>query len=168
MKFQLEAFFLLLTVSSYREWSALDFTLLGSPESKATIVSQPVNKEFGTRFNINFESCNFSESKKIKCGSSDSSRGFSLLIKVHECLDTITSHHRTCQPSKSELSEAEPIVSRDSNHWPYEKSSGTDGDLLPRGDSHTKVTRVLVVCRFWSHLGCLGRKVTKYAHSGIA
>ena len=116
MKFQLEAFFLLLTVSSYREWSALDFTLLGSPESKATIVSQPVNKEVGTHFNVNFESCNFSESKKIKCGSSDSSRGFSLLIKVHECLDTITSHHGTCQPSKSELSEAEPILSRDSNH----------------------------------------------------
>ena len=118
MKFQLEAFFLLLTVSSYREWSALDFTLLGSPESKATIVSQPVNKykEVGTRFNINFESCNFSESNNIKCGSSDSSRGFSQLIKVHECQYTITSHHGTCHPSKSELSEAEPILSRDSNH----------------------------------------------------
>ena len=41
-------------------------------------------------------------------------------------------------------------------------------DLLPRGDSHTKVTRLLIVCRFYSHLGCFGRKVTKYAHSGIA
>ena len=53
-----------------------------SPESKAIIVSQPDNKEVGTRFNINFESCNFSESKNIKCGSSDGSRGFSLPIKV--------------------------------------------------------------------------------------
>ena len=66
------------------------------------------------------------------------------------------------------LCEAEPILSRDGNHWPYEKSSGTDGDLLRRGDFHTKVTRVLVVCRFWSCLGSLGRKVIKYAHSGIA
>ena len=87
-----------------------------SPESKAIIVSQPHNKEVGTRFNINFESCNFSESNNIKCGSSDSSRGFSQLIKVHECQYTITSHHGTCHPSKSELSEAEPILSRDSNH----------------------------------------------------
>ena len=101
-----------------------------------------------------------SESKKIKCGSSSS---FSQLIKVHECQqDTITSHHETCHSSKSELSEAEPILSRDGNHWPYEKSSGTDGDLLSRGASHTNVTRVLVVCRFWSHLGCLRRKAGKW------
>ena len=50
---------------------------------------------------------------KIKCGSS---RGFSQLIKVHECQhDTITSHHETCHPSKPELSEVEPILSRDGN-----------------------------------------------------
>ena len=36
------------------------------------------------------------------------------------------------------------------------------------GDSHIKVTGMLVFslwgvnCRFWSHLGCLGRKVTIY------
>ena len=61
----------------------------------------------------------FSESKKIKCGSS---RSFSQLIKVHKCQqDTITSHHNTCHPSKSELSEAEPILSRDGDHWPYKK-----------------------------------------------
>ena len=54
--------------------------------------------------------------------------------KVHDCQDTITSHHETCHPSKSELSEAEPILSKDGNHSPYEKSSGTDGDLLPQDD----------------------------------
>ena len=49
--------------------------------------------------NINSESCNISEShKKIKC---ESSRGVSQLIKVHECQDTITSHHEICHPSKS-------------------------------------------------------------------
>ena len=62
---------------------------------------------------MNFESCNFRESKKIKCGGS---RGFSQLIKAHECQDTVTSHHETCHPSKPELSEAEPILSRDGNH----------------------------------------------------
>ena len=46
--------------------------------------------------------------------------------------------------------------------------------LLPRGDSHIKLTAMLVIslwgvnCRFWSHLGCLGCKVTIFAHSGIA
>ena len=41
------------------------------------------------------------------------------------------------------------------------------------GDSHIKVTGMLVVslwgvdCRFWSHLGCLGWKVTIFPHSGI-
>ena len=54
--------------------------------------------------------------------------------KVHECQDTIASHHETCHPSKSELSEAEPILSKDGNHSPYEKSSGTDGDLLSQDD----------------------------------
>ena len=43
MKFQLEGFFLLLTVFSNRESSPSDFTLLG------TFVSQPINKEVGTR-----------------------------------------------------------------------------------------------------------------------
>ena len=47
-------------------------------------------------------------------------------------------------------------------------------DLARGGDSHIKVTGMLVVslwvvnCRFWSHLGCLGWKVTILAHSGIA
>ena len=38
------------------------------------------------------------------------------------------------------------------------------------GYSHIKVTGMLrgINCRFWSHLGCLGRKVTTFAHSGIA
>ena len=41
------------------------------------------------------------------------------------------------------------------------------------GDSHTKVKGMLFVSlwgvnyRFWSHLGCLGWKVTIFAHSGI-
>ena len=60
--------------------------------------------------------------------------GFSQLIKVHECQDTITSHPETCHPLMSELSEVEPILSKDDNHRPYEKSSGTDGDLLPQED----------------------------------
>ena len=47
-------------------------------------------------------------------------------------------------------------------------------DLARGGDSHTKVTGMLVFslravnCRFWSHLGCLGWKVTILAHPGIA
>ena len=42
------------------------------------------------------------------------------------------------------------------------------------GNSHIKVTEMLAVllfganCRFWSQLGCLGWKVTIFAHSGIA
>ena len=46
-------------------------------------------------------------------------------------------------------------------------------DLARGGDSHIKVTGMLVVslwvvnCRFWSHLGCLGWKVTILAHSGM-
>ena len=42
------------------------------------------------------------------------------------------------------------------------------------GDSHIKVTGMLVIslkgvnCRFRFHLGCLGRKVTIFAHSGIS
>ena len=42
------------------------------------------------------------------------------------------------------------------------------------GDSNTKVKGMLFVSlwgvnyRFWSHLGCLGWKVTIFAHSGIA
>ena len=49
-KFQLEGFFLLLTVSSNREPVSLRFHLpWDSPESKATFVSQPINKEVGAR-----------------------------------------------------------------------------------------------------------------------
>ena len=42
------------------------------------------------------------------------------------------------------------------------------------GDSHMKVTGILVVsirgvnCRFWSHLGCSGRKANIVTHKGIA
>ena len=49
--------------------------------------------------------------------------------------------------------------------WPWE---GCPGHF------HIKVMRMLVVSlwgvnyRFWSHLGCLGWKVTIFAHSGIA
>ena len=47
----------------------------------------------------------------------------------------------------------------------------------PWGEPHTKVTGVVLIinriargvnCRFWSHLGCLGPKVTIFAHAGIA
>ena len=53
-------------------------------------------------------------------------------------------------------------------------SNGINVWGLAQGDSHIKVTGVLVVsfrgvhCRFWSHYGCFGRKVTIFAHSGIA
>ena len=52
-----------------------------------------------------------------------------------------------------------------------------EGVVLSRGrgrDSNRKVTGMLVVsllsvnCIFWSHPGCLGWKVTTFAHSGIA
>ena len=60
-------------VVSFRFYSPRD-----SPGFKVTFVSQPINKEVGARkylgFNINFESCNFSKSRKIKCGSSRSLR----------------------------------------------------------------------------------------------
>ena len=82
-----------MTVSSNREWSALDFTLLGTVGSPRQHLyhSQLINKlaHANNSFNINFQSCNFSESTKIKCGSS---RCFSQPIKVLECQqDTITS-----------------------------------------------------------------------------
>ena len=83
MKFQLEGFFLLLTVSFNHEWSALDFTLLGTVRIPRLLLyhSQLIKKLAHANNKV---SCNFSESKKIKCGSS---RGFSQLIKVHECSD---------------------------------------------------------------------------------
>ena len=47
--------------------------------------------------------------------------------------------------------------------------------IITRGDSHIKLTEMLVLslwgvnCRFWSHLRCLGWKVTIYLpHSSIA
>ena len=49
--------------------------------------------------------------------------------------------------------------------WPWEGCPG---------HSHIKVMGMLIVSlwgvnyRFWSHLGCLGWKVTIFAHSGIA
>ena len=52
-----------------------------------------------------------------------------------------------------------------SNRWPA---------WQPGEDSHIKVMGMLVVslrvinCRFWSHLGCLERKITIFDHSGIA
>ena len=53
--------------------------------------TQPFGREVGTRkyynFNMNFESCNFREIKKITC---ESSRGLSQMVKVDEYQDTIT------------------------------------------------------------------------------
>ena len=84
--------------------------------------------------------CYFLESnKKIKCGRS---RGFSQLIKVRECQDTITSHPETCYPLMSELSEVELILSKDGNQVEQMVI------CFPRRTSHTKVTWVFVVCRF--------------------
>ena len=69
--------------------------------------------QVGTRkyynFNMNFESCNFREIKKITCGSS---RGLSQMVKVDEYQDTITTQLEICHLSKSGLSEAELILSR--------------------------------------------------------
>ena len=62
-------------------------------------------------------------------------------------------------------------------HWNYVTFRPNDIDLSrdggEGGDSHIKVTEMPVVslrdvnCKFRSHLGCLGRKVTIFAHSGI-
>ena len=119
MIFQLEGFSLLLTISSNPEWSALDFRLLGTVRSPRLHLyhSQLIKKLARANNKVSTlisNRTNFSESKKIKCGSS---RGFSQLIKVHECQqDTITSHHETCHTPTPELSEAEPILSGDGNH----------------------------------------------------
>ena len=66
-------------------------------------------------------------------------------------------------------------------HWNYVTFRPNDIDLSRDGgegggggDSHIKVTEMPVVslrdvnCKFRSHLGCLGRKVTIFVHSGIA
>ena len=58
---------------------------------------------------MNFESCNFTEIKKITCGRS---RGLSQMVKVDEYQDTITTQLEICHLSKSGLSEAELILSR--------------------------------------------------------
>ena len=58
---------------------------------------------------MNFESCNFREVKKITCGLS---RGLSQMVKVDEYQDTITTQLEICHLSKSELIEAELILSR--------------------------------------------------------
>ena len=61
-------------------------------------------------------------------------------------------------------------------HWNYVTFRPNDIDLSRDGgggDSHIKVTEMTVVslrdvnCKFRSHLGCLGRKVTIFAQSGI-
>ena len=60
------------------------------------------------------------------------------------------------------------LDSRDSfiHHYSFSGGGG--------GDTHIKVTGMLVIslkgvnCRFRFHLGCLGRKVTIFAHSGIS
>ena len=89
-------------------------------------------------FNINFESWNFSESKKIMCASS---HGFSQLIKVHKFLDTNASHHETCHPlslnwvKQSQYSHGTVIIDL------YKKSSETDGDLFPGVTPTQKIHR---------------------------
>ena len=60
-----------------------------------------------------------------------------------------------------------------SNQWPGRQpgGGGEEEGLLNKSD---KVRGMLVLslrglnCRFWSRLGCLGRKITIFAHSGIA
>ena len=60
------------------------------------------------------------------------------------------------------------------NNSKYTVVSYENSTTVARGNSHIKVTGMLVVsfwgvnCRFWSHLGCLGWKVTIFAHSGLA
>lgn len=96
----------------------------------------------------------------------------------------ITVHDITGQPADSIA-----VVSAPSCHMVEEKPchvkrrhGDPDGIAMgelwklgpPGGDSHIQVTVMVVFspkgvnCRFWSHLGCFGRKATIFAHSGIA
>ena len=91
----------------------------------------------------------------------------------------ITVHDITGQPTDSIA-----IVSAPSCHMVEEKPCHVkrrngDPDGIAMGElwkltSQIQVTVMVVFsprgvnCRCWSHLGCLGRKVTIFAHSGIA
>ena len=126
----------LLTVSSDREWSALDFTLLGTVRSPELHLYHRRKKKHTQiiKFNINFESCNFSESKKIKC---ESSRDFSQLIKAHECQDTITSHRETCHLKSLTLRKIKW------NRWWF----ASPGRLPYKGDAGALRLQILVSLR---------------------
>ena len=73
---------------------------------------------------------------------------FIMVVYVNECINGLMDHSMG------------PPANMDVHNYP--------------GNSHIKVTEMLVVslfganCRFWSEFGCLGWKVTIFAHSGIA
>ena len=110
--------------------------------------------EVGTRkyynFNMNFESCNFREIKKITCGSS---RGLSQMVKVDEYRDTITTQFEICHLSKSGLSEAELILSR-ASHFDVTKDQ-VEQMVICRQHRHKfgKFWRPFRSCQYPSHSG---------------
>ena len=73
---------------------------------------------------------------------------FIMVVYCYKCINGLIDH------------TMEPPANMDVHNYP--------------GNSHIKVMEVLVVllfganCRFWSQLGCLGWKVTIFAHSGVA
>ena len=99
---------------------------------------------------MNFESCNFRETKKITCGSS---RGLSQMVKVDEYQDTITTQFEICHLSKSGLSEAELILSR-ASHFDVTKDQ-VEQMVICRQHRHKfgKFWRPFRSCQYPSHSG---------------
>ena len=111
MRFQLEGFFLLLFLPIGSR-SALDFTFLGTVQSPRLHLyhSQLIKKLAHANNKVSTLISNRATSVKVRKYG----------VEVHpvspNCQrDTITSHQETCHPSKSELSEAEAILSRNGN-----------------------------------------------------
>ena len=110
--------------------------------------------EVGTRkyynFNMNFESCNFREIKKITCGSS---RGLSQMVKVDEYQDTITTQLEICHLSKSGLNEAELILPR-AGHLDVTKDQVEQMIIFPQHRHKlAKLWRPPRSCQYPSHSG---------------
>ena len=82
-----------------------------------------------------------------------SSRGFSQLIKVHECQDTITAHLETCHLSKSGLNEAELILSR-AGHFDLTKDQVDQMVICPQHQHKLgRFWRPPRSCQYPSHSG---------------
>ena len=101
-------------------------------------------------FNMNFESCNFREIKKITCGSS---RGLSQMIKVDKYQDIITTQLEIFHLSKSGLSEAELILPR-ASHFDVTKDQVEQMVICPQHRRKLgKFWRPLPSCQYPSHSG---------------